>query len=570
MNSNFLSRIRFFSVFIFLFAGVLITKLFFVQVVHSASYAERADGQYATPSSDIFDRGSIFFKTKDGNLVSAATIKAGFKVAIHPNKISDPQALYEELNKIIELDEETFLKRASKKNDPYEEVATKISKIDADTIDEQNLTGVSIFKQKWRFYPGESLASNSLGFVAFNDDDLSGRYGLERFYNDVLGRASEELYVNFFAEIFTNLNSVIFNDDERDGDIITTIEPSVQSFLETTLFDLKDKWGSESAGGIIINPTTGAIYAMANVPNFDLNNFSDVSSSKIFTNPLVENVFEYGSIIKPLVMAAGLDAGVITSETEYFDKGFVVVEDSTINNFDKKGRGLVTMQDVLNQSLNTGSVFVMNKLGRTDFKKYLLSYGIGEKTGIDLPSETSGLVSNLNSKRDIEYATASFGQGIALTPVEAVRAFSVLANGGKLITPHLVEKIDYRGGGTKELTYDTEPVQVIKPETSEEISRMLATVADISLPNKDTHLSRYNVAVKTGTAQIANLNEGGYYDDRHLHSLFGYFPAYNPEFLVLLYNVYPKNVRYSVQTLGDPFLETTRFLLNYYNVAPDR
>lgn len=570
MRSIFLSRIRIFSLCIFLFALVLITKLFFVQVVHGASFSERADRQYATPAKNIFERGSIFFKTKDGGLVSAATITAGFKVAINPKAISDELFTYEQLSTIIPIERDSFFSKAAKKNDPYEEIANKISKLEADTISQLKLPGVSIYKEKWRFYPGGSLASHALGFVAFKGDDLSGRYGLERYYNDVLSRRENDLYINFFAEIFSNIGTTVFKNKEKEGDIITSIEPSVQSFLEKELEALLKKWDADSAGGIIINPQSGSIYAMASLPDFDLNNFREVEHPLLFSNPIVENVFEYGSTIKPLTMAAGLDAGVVTIDTKYNDRGYVIVDDKKINNFDKKGRGMVNMQDVLTQSLNTGAVFVMQKLGKEKFREYMLSYGLGEKTGIDLPNETYGLVSNLKSTREIEYATAAFGQGIAITPIEAVRAFSLLANGGKLITPHFVEEIDYKEGGKRKIEYPLDEKQIIKKETSEEITRMLVTVVDKSILNDGGQLERYSIAAKTGTAQIAKEGGGGYYENRYTHSFFGYFPAYDPQFLILLYAVDPKGVRFSLQTLKAPFTDIAKFLLNYYEVPPDR
>ena len=319
-----------------------------------------------------------------------------------------------------------------------------------------------------------------------------------------------------------------------------------------------------------MNPKTGAIYAISAKPDFDPNNFSKAGNNNLYANPLVERVLEFGSIVKPLVMAAGIDAGVVNANTSYNDTGSVIVEKKEIFNFDKKGRGPgTTMQTVLNDSLNTGMVLVYQKLGRERMRDYMLSYGIKEKTGIDLPNETSGLVSNLNSPRDIEYANAAFGQGIALTPVEMIRALASLGNGGVMVTPHLVEKIKYTDGRVKEITYPTTPSK-ITPETATEITRMLVTVMDKSLKGGLAKFEHYSVAVKTGTAQVANTEGGGYYEDRHTHSFFGYFPAYDPEFVILLYAINPKGVLYASQTWADPFVALTKFLINYYEVPPDR
>ncbi|KKP84242.1 MAG: Penicillin-binding protein, transpeptidase domain protein [Parcubacteria group bacterium GW2011_GWD2_35_7] len=248
----------------------------------------------------------------------------------------------------------------------------------------------------------------------------------------------------------------------------------------------------------------------------------------------------------------------------------MIVENKEIFNFDKKARGIVNMQEVLNQSLNTGMVFVYHKLGKEKLRDYMLSYGIKEKTGIDLPNETSGLVSNLiNSPRDIEYANAAFGQGIALTPIELIRALASLSNGGNLIVPHLVQKIKYDDGTEEDMKYNMQPTKISKA-TSEEITRMLVNVMDAYMKNKSTNLEHYSIAAKTGTAQVANNEAGGYYEDRHTHSFFGYFPAYNPRFIIFLFAINPKGVPYAAQTWSDSFLSITKFLINYYEISPDR
>lgn len=567
-NSSFQSRIRIVSICIFLFAVILTGKLFLVQIVHNNSYSEKADRQYATPSGDIFNRGSIFFSKKDGSLVAAGTVSSGFKLALKTKDIVDPEATYNALFPYIKIDHNTFITKASKKNDPYEEVATHLTKEQVTEIDALKMPGISVYKDNWRFYPGATLAAHTLGFLAFKDNDKVGQYGLERFYNNTLSKPKDEVYVNFFAEVFSNLKESFISTTEQ-GDIVTTIEPQAQSTLELELSEAFTKWNADAAGGIIMDPKTGEIYAIAGDPTFDLNDFGSVPNVSVYRNPIVENVFEFGSVIKPLVMAAALDKGVVTPETTYFDSGSVTVNNKIINNFDKKGRGKATMQTVLDQSLNTGMVFVASKLGHDNMRSYLKAYGIGEKTGIDLPNETSGLISNLEAPRDLEYANAAFGQGIALTPIEAARAFSVIANGGNLITPHLVKQVRYDDGLSKIVDYPITRQGIIKKDTSETITRMLVHVFEAY--DAGIHkFDHYSVATKTGTAQVALDSGKGYYTDRHMHSFFGYFPAYDPKFLVFLYIKNPKEVKYASQTLIPPFVNITKFLLNYYDVPPDR
>jgi cell division protein FtsI (penicillin-binding protein 3)/stage V sporulation protein D (sporulation-specific penicillin-binding protein) len=538
-----------------------------VQVVHGDYYSGEADRQYVTPSTDIYERGTIYFQRKDGELISAATQVSGFKLAVNPVKIANAEDAYEKINKIFPLERADFIAKAAKSNDPYEEVGSRLTKEEADKVSGLKIAGVSVFKEKWRFYAGESLASHVLGFVGFKGDELGGRYGLERQYDSLLSRGVNEPYVNFFAEVFSNIKKSL-NEDNKEGDIITTIEPQVQAFLESKLDEVRLKYPVDSIGGIIMNPKDGSIYAMAAMPDFDPNKFSEAENNFVFTNPLVENVLEFGSVVKPLVMAGALDAGVVTAKTTYTDTGSVIVEKKEIFNFDKKGRGPgTTMQDVLNQSLNTGMVFVEKKLGKEKMKNYLLGFGIRDKTDIDLPNETSGLVSGiLNSPREIEYANAAFGQGIALTPIELVRALASLGNGGLLVKPHVVDKIKYSDGTEKKMTYPSTATN-ITAATSEEITRMLVTVMDKGVGKP---LEHFSVAVKTGTAQVADNVSGGYYKDKHTHSFVGYFPAYDPQFIILLYAVNPTGTPYAVTTWGDPFLDTTKFLLNYYNIPPDR
>lgn len=565
------SRIRILSGLIFLFALVLAARLFFIQVINGKEYSDSAERQYVTQTAHTFDRGTIYFQEKNGNPISAATLKTGFTLAINPKVLTSAEKTFETLNALIPLERNSFLLRANKKDDPYEEIVFRVPQEVGEKIGALNLPGVILLKEQWRFYPAGTLAAQVLGFIGYDNNNLvTGRYGLERFYNDVLKRESKDLFVNFFAEVFANVAQTIFHGDEnREGDITLTIEPHVENFLEQELAQVSATWKSDLVGGLVINPKTGAIYAMGTLPTFNPNTFNTEKKTSVFPNPIVEGVFEMGSIIKPLTMAAGLDAGAVTPETEYYDAGSVTLDGATIKNFDGKGRGHVPVQEILNQSLNTGSVFIMQRMGKEKFRSYFKAYELGEETGIDLPNEAAGIITNLDSPRTLEYATAAFGQGIAMTPIETARALAALGNGGILITPHVVDSITSRIGLSKKVVYN-KGKQILKPETSETITRMLVRVVDEALAGGTVKLPRYSIAAKTGTAQIAKENGGGYYEDRYLHSFFGYFPAYDPQFLVFLYTVNPKGVKYASQTLTVPFMNVAKFLLNYYEIPPDR
>jgi stage V sporulation protein D (sporulation-specific penicillin-binding protein) len=571
MRKSAILRIRIITALVLLLALVLIGRLYHIQVMHYTSYEERANRQYVHTVRDLYSRGSIFFTSRDGEKVSAATIQSGYVLSIDPTRITDAEGTYTKLNAVYPLDKEMFLEKARNTERTYQEIAQRVHAKDADTIESLGLSGVQLYKMQWRYYPGDELAAQTVGFVGYAQEEgtrLSGRYGLERYYDEVLSREDGRISVNFFAEIFSNLGSVIFdNKKTRTGYIITTIEPTVARMLERELLNVQDTYNSKLSGGIIMNPNTGEIYALATVPSYNLNDRANATIES-FKNPLVENVYEMGSIIKALTVAAGLDSGAIAPSTTYYDGGSIELDTYTIKNYDGRGRGTVNMQQVLNQSLNTGVSFIVKTMGREKFRTYFTNLKLGSETGVDLPSETHGLVENLKSPRAVEYATASFGQGIALTPIATARALATLANGGTLITPHITKRIEYQDGTSKEVTYP-EGDRVFKKETSEEISRMLLKVVDEALGGGKAKLEHYSIAAKTGTAQIAKPG-GGYYDDRYLHSFFGYFPAYDPEYLVLLYTVEPQGVKYASETLTQPFMELSQFLINYYSVEPDR
>ncbi|HYC82935.1 MAG TPA: penicillin-binding protein 2 [Candidatus Paceibacterota bacterium] len=567
VNSS-VGRIRFLSLCIVALAGLFTVRLLFLQVIKSDEYSDMADRQYLRPSTHVFDRGSIFFKERDGKLVSAATLKSGFLLAIKPDEVKNAEDTYAKLNAITPLERETFMRRAAKQDDPYEEITNHLDEKAAEAIKKLSLPGVYLYKERWRYYPAGSLASHVLGFLGYHGDILGGRYGLEKHYDDVLSRSEGMTFVNFFAEVFSGIGTKLFNDKKHaaQGDIVLTIDPIVQTYLEKELKAVHDRWDAELTGGIIMDPKTGEIVAMGSMPNFDPGGRqSDVS---LLANPMVDRVYEMGSIVKPLTMAAALDTGAVTAKTTFYDAGSITLNTKRISNHDGKVRGTVDMQQVLNDSLNTGVTFAMQRMGRDRFSSYFKNFGLGEKTGIDLPNEVSGLIDNLDSPRDVEHATASFGQGIAFSPIVMTRALAVLANGGVLVKPHVVKQINYE----TMLSEEVEPEvgrRVIKPETSHEVSRMLVKVVDDALAGGKASMPHYSVAAKTGTAQIAGPG-GKYYSDRYLHSFFGYFPAYDARFITFLFVVHPKGARYASETLTDPFMNTTKFLLNYYEVPPDR
>jgi len=565
-------RIIFFSITATIVVFLFIARLVFVQGMQGEEYKKQAEGQYIPAVTPIFNRGNIFLKSKTGEETPIASLEEYYTLAIQPNKVTDVNALIREFSDLgIVFDEENVRNRAEKKDDPYEEIVKDVSKKSVDALKEKKISGLFFNKNYRRIYPQQFTGSQVVGFVGSDGSVLRGQYGLERTYDDVLERISTAP-INVFADVFSDIDDTLREKVKKeDADIVLTLDPVALDALHKALVSVQTTWNPEMVGGIIMDPKTGKILAMDALPSFDPNEYAEYKTSR-FVNPNVESVFEMGSIIKVLTMAAGLDSGKVTPTTTYNDKGTIVLNGYKINNFDKKARGVVSMQEVLNKSLNTGVTFVMQQMGQLEFARYFREvYGLIQKTNIDLPNEVNNLVKNLQSKEEVNYATASFGQGIALTPIATIRALSVVANGGYLVTPYVADEIVYKDGTRTKITRP-DPVKTLKKESSETITQMLVHVVDTELGQGKYSMKEYALAAKTGTAEIPNAS-GGYREDAYLHSFFGYYPAYEPRFIVLLYQIHPKGgyeARYASQTLTEPFFDIAHTLLSYFSVPPDR
>ncbi|MEK7131070.1 MAG: penicillin-binding protein 2 [Patescibacteria group bacterium] len=569
MGLTFKAKARIVYFLISFFAVIIVARLFFIQIVKGDDYKKEAEKQYNASSLEDFDRGSIYFTEKLGNRISAAIVKNGYQVAINPKFLTNHEEVYKKITEVILVDKESFMSKAMKKDDPYEVLVRRIDEETANKIKNMKIAGLNVYSESWRYYPFDNLASHVLGFVGYKEDKLVGRYGIESYYDAMLGRDTMDLKKNSFTELFFDFKKLIAGSSDN-GDVVLTIEPTVQSMLDKNLEKVKEKYNANLAGGMIIDPKTGNIIAMAGNPNFNPNQYAKIKNYSTFLNPLVENVIEMGSIMKPLTLAASMDTGSITASTTYTDNGFLVFGSSRIENYDGKARGLVDMQKVLNDSLNTGAVFAMQKMGKDKFKDYMLGYGFGEKTGIELPQEgKNNIVNILRGSRDVEYATASYGQGFAVTPISMAVALSSLANGGFIMKPHIVKEESFKG--LKNHIVQTQEVRrVLKKETAEEITRMLVEVVDKALVGGSYKMEHYSVAAKTGTAQLVEKGKKTYTEGEFIHTFFGYAPAFDAKFLTFLFVVKPQGAKYASNTLTEPFMDITKFLLNYYEVAPDR
>ena len=574
MNAKVRWRIRLVFICVAIGAGIVLSALYRVQIIKGHSYASRAESQYARPSVSIFDRGSIFFQAKDNTHVVGASIARGYFIYTDPKLVTNASQAYQAVSQYISIDHSFFNKSVSASSS-YIELLHKIDDTKASSIQSLKLPGIGVGSEAWRSYPGGVLAAQTLGIIgqdsnATTSGSIKGRYGIERSYDSILSRPSQGGAVNVFADLFSGLGSVFGDASAGEGDVVTSIEPTSQAYLEKVLADTSKQWKPDSIGGIVMDPQTGEIVALATLPTYDPNDLSHISDVSVLSNPLVEHVYEMGSIMKPLTMAMGIDTGAITRTSTYDDVGCMTIDKKKICNYDGKARGVIPMQEVLSQSLNMGAAYIALKVGKDAMSTYFSNYGLGTTTGVDLPNEATGIIGNLTKKgKDIDVATASYGQGIAVSPVEMARALSVLANGGYLVTPHVVKEIDYLDGTKKMLDWPKQG-PVLKPQTVNDVVSMLITVVDTKLANGAVKMNNYTIAAKTGTAEIADHVNGGYYKDRYLHSFFGFFPAYHPKFIIFLYQIYPKGAEYASATLTQPFDDLTKFLINYYSIAPDR
>ena len=303
---------------------------------------------------------------------------------------------------------------------------------------------------------------------------------------------------------------------------------------------------------------------MTDLPSFDPNFYSKEKNLDIFQNSAIQKIFEPGSIMKPFTMSMGINEGKITPDTTYVDAGFVKVGLATIYNFDRRKWGQQTMAGVLEKSINTGAVFVSQLISHQTFLGYLDKFGFNKKTGVELQGEVS-LKNDINGP-DVEFATASFGQGISATPLQIARGFCVIANGGKLVKPYVVEKI-VRGEKETEITPQILDKQVISAKTASQVTTMLTGVVEKGF-GKGAKIPGYYLAGKTGTAQVPFENKKGYYPDKTIQTFIGFGPALNPQFLILVKLDNPKVLSSSLSAVP-VFRKLAQYIINYWQIPPD-
>jgi cell division protein FtsI/penicillin-binding protein 2 len=378
-----------------------------------------------------------------------------------------------------------------------------------------------------RIYPHAKMAAHVLGFVRSDGEQF---YGLEQYYAEELGGRPGRVQPKEGgpAEYGPSITA------PRNGaDLVLTINRAVQFEAERILSETVKTQNALGGSVIVMNPQTGAIWAMASVPSYDPNRYWDVPAPyELFDNPCISKQYEPGSVFKIVTMAAALDSGTVTKDTIYHDTGQFKVGGRTIRNHDRQAYGPRSMTELMVHSLNVGAAKLAVKMRAPLFYEYVARFGFGHKTGIDLANEMPGRVSVPGDTDWYEsnLGANSFGQALAVTPLQMVTAVAAVANGGILVKPHIVQEI--RQGG--EVT-EIEPTLVgraISPETARTLTEMLVKTVDASYPEAKPY--GYSVAGKTGTAQIPTAT--GYAEGQTdvIASFVGYVPAYEPRFIVLV------------------------------------
>jgi len=437
--------------------------------------------------------------------------------------------------------------------------------------EELKISGIGFVTKAYRFYPENNIGANMIGFVGYVGDEQKGRYGLEEYFNEELAGK----YGSIKAERDAKGEMIIINNQQynkpQDGsDLILTINRSIQYAACTKLNEAVLKHGADGGSVIIIEPKTGAILAMCTAPDYDPNNFQEIKDMGLFNNQAVFSQYEPGSIFKIITMAIGLDQNKVTPETTYFDSGSVKIANYNIENSDRQAHGLATMEDVLEKSLNTGAIFVMEQSGPVIFSDYVKSFGFGEKTGIELEGESKGDIINLlkEKNKEIYAATASFGQGIAVTPLQMVVAFAGIANGGILMKPYVVKEI-IKSDNSKMVTEPRQIKRVISEKSATILAGMMVNVVEKG-HGKRAGVKGYYVAGKTGTAQVPRKNKKGYEEGVNIGSFAGFAPVDDPRFVMLVRIDHPRDVDWAESSAAPLFGEITEFMLNYWQVPKER
>jgi len=563
------SRIIFLGTLFFILWILIILRLAQLQIIDYKKYTNIAKDQRIFEKEEDAERGKIFVEENKQKIPVAFNIYSYTLYAV-PQNISNPEETAVKIAQSLEIpinsesnEFKDILDRISKKNDWYEILKKDLSQVEVDRIKKYSIEGIDFEEETKRFYPEENYFSHILGFCGYNENGREGRYGLEEYYDNILsGKGGMVVGEKTPGEIVIPTGENVIKEAKMGSDIILTIDRTIQTKTCEILEEAVKEYEASRGTIIVVEPKTGGILALCNWPNFNPNEYSKVKNINVYSNDAESFQYEPGSIFKVITFAAGLEDGKITPETPFEDKGAVKIGGYTIKNAGEKTYGKTTMRGVLEKSINTGAVFVAKEVGLDRFNYWVKNFGFGQKTEIDLPGEINGDLSNLGKKSEIYLATASFGQGIAVTPIQMVMSFAAIANGGKLMKPYLVKEII---SGERSFKNDPEETrQVISLSTAETLKDLMISAVENGW-GKRAAVKGYLVAGKTGTAEIP---KGGGYSENSVHSFIGFAPADKPKFVALVKLDNPALVKFSDQTATPTFGKLADFLLKYYQIPP--
>lgn len=506
-------------------------------------------------------------------------------IASYLKKFTKPNSLYQALDE--RLDGNSLLRLYAKLASAFSSSSPVVRPEDLellhervvyknDTSTEVIIPGLGYNFRQYRHYPDNEVGSHLLGFVSYADPSGPGlgKYGLEEFFNDELtGKMGSIKSVKGAtgAAIITGDRQYV--EPEKGRDLILTVDRNVEYYACTKLQEAVKKHGADGGSVIVMEPKTGAIIAMCSVPDFNPNDYSQVKDIGVFNNPAIFEQYEPGSVYKTITMSAAIDQGKVSPSTTYQDKGEIMIPGwpKPIRNsdyFTHGPHGVVNMNTVLEYSLNTGAIFAEKQIGSKIFADYVKNYGFGEKTGIEIGSESPGNIGSLlgNKVKEIEAATASFGQGLSVTALQMIMPYQAIANHGILMKPYIVRAVVNPDGSREEIK--PRPLRsVIKGQTANTISAMLVNVVEGG-HSKAARINGYYIGGKTGTAQVATA--GGYSTSNYIHSFIGIAPIDKPAFVMLTKINNPKDANFAEGTAVPLWREIADFMLKYYQIPQTR
>ena len=444
----------------------------------------------------------------------------------------------------------------------YVLLASRVSEAVWKAIDSDpdlNLLGFDWDVRPKRVYPEGPLGAHVLGFVNASHE---GYYGVEGYYDRrLLGGISEK------RDPQANVGAAAWYHplDLRPGDkLVLTLDRTIQYVAEQELVAALKAFEAPSGAIIVMDPQTGAILAMANFPTFDPNHFMNTPQDR-FANPAISEQYEPGSVFKVITIAAGIDSGLITPRTTFEDTGKIEVGGRPIYNWDRGSNGLVDMTQVLAKSLNTGAAHVSVTLGKNRFYNYVRRFGFGRLTEVDMAGEIAGTTKMPGDSDwyESDLGTNAFGQGIAVTPLQMIRAIAAVANRGQLMKPYVVKQIV-----SGDQVFEIEPTvvrRVVSAATAEQVTAMMVRAVETEIAV--AYIPGHTIAGKTGTAEIPT--PGGYKSEETIASFIGYSPAYDPRFIILVKIDRPRKSPWGSKVAAPVFRRVAQFLFDYMNIPPD-